>query len=126
MVCQYPLKTTVYSSLSSLLSYIWGKRGFKFQQNLASIPTTAQTLPFDLTFFTDSQRHFPGWKCNALPVQNYMRNSDTTKEATCAVTQARDVIDFSECNDKNFVALRDFTVCITKYFCCIYKRNSNV
>jgi len=111
MVCQYPVAGITYSDITSLLNYVWDRLKDRFAQNLKDIPVQAQTPPSQLPFFTESQRNFPGWTYNALPVQNYMSNinPDTTKEVMCAVTQAKDAINFTVCNDKNYDALRQFT-----------------
>jgi hypothetical protein len=107
--CRYPMLNN-YTSLSSLVNYVWRQVRGAFNDTLKGLPKFVATPPATLGFFDASSTFFPGWSYDITGVQRYMSNinPDTSKEVMCVLSSAKDSVNFTTCNDKNFDALAAF------------------
>ena len=108
--CEYPLYTT-FVSTESLLEYVWGKIGETFNSTLSQKQDFAPATPREVQFFSHDAEYFSGWVFDTSQVQRYLSNinPDTTKEVMCVLVDAAEAVNFTVCNDKNYVALQEFT-----------------
>ena len=107
--CRYPMQNN-YTSLSSLVQYVWLQTKGRFNDTLNALPPFVPASPVPLSFFEDSNAYFPTWSYDITGVQRYMSNinPDTSKELMCVLSSAKEAVNFTTCNDKNFEALSSF------------------
>jgi hypothetical protein len=107
--CRYPMQNN-YTSLSSLVNYVWRQMRGQFNDTLKALPKFVATPPVTLGFFDEGGAYFPGWSYDITGLQRYMSNinPDTSKEVMCILSSARDAVDFTTCNDQNYEALASF------------------
>lgn len=107
--CRYPMQNN-YTSLSSLVQYVWLQMRGRFNETLNALPKFTPTPPVALPFFNDSNTYFSGWSYDITGVQRYMSNinPDTSKELMCVLSSAKDAVNFTTCNDGNYEALSSF------------------
>jgi len=108
--CRYPMQNN-YTGLSYLVQYVWGQMKGPFNSKLQTLPKFTPAPPAPLAFFEDSTRYFPGWSFDLTGLQRYMSNinPDTSKELMCVLSSAREAVNFTACNDRNYEALSSFT-----------------
>lgn len=107
--CRYPMQNN-YTSLSSLVQYVWRQMSGRFNDSLKSLPPFIPAAPVPLAFFNDSNTYFAGWSYDITGVQRYMSNinPDTSKELMCVLSSAKEAVNFTTCNDRNYEALSSF------------------
>ena len=107
--CRYPMQNN-YTSLSSLVSHVWNQVRGPFNDTLKSLSKFVAASPVQLTFFDGGATYFSGWNYDITAIQRYMSNinPDTSKEVMCVLSSAKNAVNFTTCNDKNYEALGSF------------------
>ena len=108
--CKYPIENA-YTSLSALVNQVWNQMADSFTSKLKSLPPFPQPVPVEPVFFTASKVYFSSWTYDISDIKAYTSNinPDTTKEVMCVISSADTVINYTTCNDDNYMFLQRYT-----------------